>query len=1269
MINGVNSVGNVYVSTPLKKKKTHSTPSFSGHVLTRDSKGNKYYAFNLPNVPDDKNVTLEMAIFSKDKDGNLRYSQYAGNETMPKGFNSLWVDTAKYKLDDNNFLAYRFKYGDEEYTDKGQKVSRVVNVDGKNKDEFFTLAIPVNSPNSTRPRQMMHVMVDSFNVENPSAVKRNHFNMLGGTLKSFTEKVKELADFGIRNVLGTPIFGQDNKSSHGYWTTNPYQITNNLGNYKDFKNLMIELYKNGMSWTADGAFVNEGMEGIHIKDICNWGADSPFVHMFETKDLENVPIRFGVFSKNDDVNEHIHIKLVNAPYQITFEKTEGGYRESKVEKVKYNPTRPTYIQLFDDRLASESQMNDGAIFDVYANKEAEDRFAIASSKDSVQPLHFRVTPAEVKDNYAKYVENKSFDKETKFKDSLTQWKHFSLVNSNRDGGVSLWVGNNDISKKRFVLPEFSLKEMNVSPSERDKVISAQYQVQDDTIQVGKYWTGNTANMLIEYTAKELGKKIASSTDSKEQAYIKAINELISEGKLYKDAASVYEKDGYQLDPLSLTLSKNSFTGERKYSLKSVKMPETVTDGLMSYPFEAIEYSSDILSVFAYPYLKNMAVSEETVGLDRYQMYKMGDEYYNQIPEEYRALYKETDKLIANQMTDRAIEILQKLEEKSGKKILDGKELTKEGREIYSLIASDIAKFLIVSSVTPKIVQHNNPDMLDYELSELGNVDLNSLNLQFESSPKDAAKALLTKMKEGLYSLPADSQYLFVENLAKRIEYLNSDVINVSKLIVDKLEAGLDWRIDAAKDVGDWENELDLKFDPDKNKNSILNFWRKFNKATLDYNPRRYAIGEVTDWTVPEFIEKTNFTTMSDYSYFYSTLPALYGQNADASHCDNFTDSLSDKLDGFMNTGIIDNLNFSHRFVGNQDKPRIMHLLATNVGWFNEDKSGAVSDVLNRALDKSFNANLLDGKYKDSIFKAVKKLSSGFHTVNGKAVEFDVENFGIRPFDFTIEDVIYEASLLNKDFSEFVKKNPDKLSKFKAETLKTMLKPAMTKYRSVMLAMVGLPGTPTNYAGDELGMTGWETFCKNEKQENRNALRWDWLNDPNYKFIKDYRDDVIKPIMNIRNKEAASALVNGTTQPLHNQELKDGGSAVAFYRYNDKTDAIVILHGEGYGSLPEATGSDKYMSQIKLGGLKNTLPVGTIYCDALDETKKYKVTEDYVIKRIDGNGNPIDIDLGNAGLILLREEGFNGKKLSFKGRVENANVKLANTKFNFNYMSK
>lgn len=36
---------------------------------------------------------------------------------------------------------------------------------------------------------------------------------------------------------------------------------------------------------------------------------------------------------------------------------------------------------------------------------------------------------------------------------------------------------------------------------------------------------------------------------------------------------------------------------------------------------------------------------------------------------------------------------------------------------------------------------------------------------------------------------------------------------------------------------------------------------------------------------------------------------------------------------------------------------------------------------------------------------------------------------------------------------------------------------------------GLPGIPTMYSGDELGMTGYEEKAKNVYLQNRNALPW------------------------------------------------------------------------------------------------------------------------------------------------------------------------------------
>lgn len=1238
-----------------KNKKSLNNPSFGGHVLTQDNRGNDIYKFHLPNAP--SGTKLHLAIMSMNQDGDFKVAQEQLTKDMPEGFDSLSIKASDLNIGDRSFLGYKFTINGKEYTDKGVRG-----------DRNYTIAIPLKNANSKRSRQMEHVMVDSFNVKVPGAAKRNHFNMLGGSLKSLVEKLDFLSEQGIRNIIGTPIFGQDNKSSHGYWTTNPYQITNNLGNFKDFSNLMIEMYKRGMSWTADGAFVNEGIEGCHIKDICNWGIESPFVTMFETKDIANVPVRFGVLSKNNAVNKHLHIKLVNAPYKINFVKGDDSYREAKVSSCSYDETKPTYIQLFDDRLASEEQMNDNkSIFDVYDLKEDADRLAIACSKDSVQPLHFRVSPMEVKLNYRKHREARKNNKNTEFKNQLTQWSKFSIVNSNKDGGVSLWVGNNDISKKRFLLPEHSLKTSDISKEKRAEVIAAINQVQDDTVQVGKYWTSSVANLLTEYTAKELQQRVSQSgLTNKSIAYQNAIEDMVQEGKLHKDAKMIFEKNGEKYSPLENMLAVSPVNNQRKYSLKAKELQENVTSGLMFYPLDAIEFSPDVMSVFAYPFIKNLAVTEDTIGVNRYDLFKKGDEYYNKMPQAYRQTYQLMDNLYANEMTQKATSILKEVEQISGKKLFAGEDLTQEGREIFTLLANDITKFLVVSSLAPTIKPLPNNDMLEYNLADLAKVDLNSLNLQFESTPEDTAKLLISKIKNGLNSIPTELEASFVKMLSDRVVKMDSDSINVAKLIVEKTESGLDWRIDAAKDVGDWENLEAERFDSEKNKDGILGFWNKFNTNVRKYNPRSYIIGELTDWhqmNKQNFIQKSGFTTMSDYEFFFSTLPALYGQNDEGSHYDDFAGTIYDRLNKYFDSGIVDNLNFQHRFVGNQDKPRIGHLMSVDVNAFNANKGGVVRQIMQKAIESTPEYKEMYDGDRAALIDALNNLQEGFHTVSGKNKTYDPENFGIRPFDFVIEDIVNDAIANNPNFRNYAKANPDKVKYLKANTLKGMLE-GLSKYRSILFAMVGLPGTPTNYAGDEFGQTGWETFCKNEKQENRNAVRWDWLENSNYDFIKQFYEKDIKPVLNIRNKEAASALVNGTTQPLNAQKLNEGGTAVAFYRYNDKTDAIVVLHGKGYGAKPHEKGEDVSLSKIDLGGLVSGLPKGAIYRNALNN-ERYKVCDNgYEIKKLadDGNNTLDKIPLGNAGIILLREKDFNGKKLSFKG-VANPNVILANLKYN------
>ncbi len=112
-----------------------------------------------------------------------------------------------------------------------------------------------------------------------------------------------------------------------------------------------------------------------------------------------------------------------------------------------------------------------------------------------------------------------------------------MAPSDSDGGTTLWVGNKDISKLRFMLtPQDKAKiRFNYGKDAEAKINKAEQsvnQVQDNIVQVGEFWTGSVAKTLYEHTAKQL----ADDEDSK--SYIEKIKEKVEKHELPAAALKV-----------------------------------------------------------------------------------------------------------------------------------------------------------------------------------------------------------------------------------------------------------------------------------------------------------------------------------------------------------------------------------------------------------------------------------------------------------------------------------------------------------------------------------------------------------------------------------------------------------------------------------------------------------------------------------------------------------------------------------------------------------
>ena len=388
--------------------------------------------------------------------------------------------------------------------------------------------------------------------------------------------------------------------------------------------------------------------------------------------------------------------------------------------------------------------------------------------------------------------------------------------------------------------------------------------------------------------------------------------------------------------------------------------------------------------------------------------------------------------------------------------------------------------------------------------------------------------------------------------------------------------------------------------------------------------------------------------------------------------------------GMLFQGTPDSSIHSYTFSGNHDKPRILHVLGLDMGLYNSDFESKESkedaaDVLmlgaeynpeevgvdnfdfsstsapaiamgKRLKDVIRSITVLNDEEKTKILRdirkgkavendelnhslrvlskddfnkisrAIAKLARGVFQVGDDVtapkIYFNPDAFGQRPFDVVIKDVFKSADLDIDD---------EQLGKIKDLVFERMLAPAMEKYKSIYKMLTLLPGDPTDFAGDKEGMTGFESKSKNITQQNRNAIRWEWVNEksPMYKpFIAKYKKEM-NDIMALRTRPELSALNDGHTVSLVNwTNAKEYDSKFervfcANLRYNAEGSKVITIFGKPDLEKPNPSVSlgDKVVklpyinlsSDKKREGLVGGLTVGTEFKNANEnDNSVYKV---------------------------------------------------------------
>lgn len=240
-------------------------------------------------------------------------------------------------------------------------------------------------------------------------------------------------------------------------------------------------------------------------------------------------------------------------------------------------------------------------------------------------------------------------------------------------------------------------------------------------------------------------------------------------------------------------------------LKNVQPTEDIVKG---FPLQSLETSEELSAIFAQPQFKEVFFDEKTV---------------QRISEIFDSIIVEA--------------------------ISEGLKNSPEYKAyVIKTYGNEILRQIFASALNPKAVENGK-----INLNELKKVTLKSLESYHSNTPMDEVKQVASKIKKGINEQGLAGLKGKMKNELKGISL---EQFKLAEALVLQGKGGLNWRFDAAKDIGD----LDAVRDRNKTFNQIWNgedrapgvqqFWAEFVRRIRQSNPSAYIINEVT--TLNEF---------------------------------------------------------------------------------------------------------------------------------------------------------------------------------------------------------------------------------------------------------------------------------------------------------------------------------------------------------------------------------------------------------------------------------
>lgn len=314
--------------------------------------------------------------------------------------------------------------------------------------------------------------------------------------------------------------------------------------------------------------------------------------------------------------------------------------------------------------------------------------------------------------------------------------------------------------------------------------------------------------------------------------------------------------------------------------------------------------------------------------------------------------------------------------------------------VVKMYAPEIIRSVIASAINPGLVDNGGKVIL----SKLKDVGIKNFEgLIPSSNPEEERLNVISGLLSGLDSSCADK---IKETIKQEVAKISITDFELAETIVLQSKAGLNWRFDAAKDIGDIDavKNKEVTFDEIWNGNDkdegIQAFWQKFIGNIRAYNPAALVVNELTEmdefykwkdldsikeydkqffesvknmtqeeidkWneyrTHPpvvlekKYLGKTNSTTISMFEYF-NNLSELIGINPELGSINpsrrGNLEALMDIVYQSMKVSQPNNFLYAHFFSNNHDKPTVVHTLPLEMNLFlskeKDDKNNIVKD--------------------------------------------------------------------------------------------------------------------------------------------------------------------------------------------------------------------------------------------------------------------------------------------------------------------------------------